>query len=83
MRWTLNRTASLLGAVALAVVVTAPTASAAEGQSCLRTGGSTDCQATGNVQIYASPDSLPAVGSHSDPKWRGLGYDPKWDGFQR
>jgi hypothetical protein len=81
---TLNPTASLLlGAVAVAAIVTAPVASAADQQSCVSTGGSTDCQAPSSAQIYASPHSLPAVSSHSDPRWRALGYNPKWNGFEQ
>ena len=83
MRSTLTRAASLLGAVALAAVVASPVASAADTETCLHTGGSTVCQTTGDVQIFASPQSLPTVGSHPDPKWHAQGYNPKWDGFQQ
>jgi uncharacterized membrane protein len=81
MTRTLTRIASLLGATLAAALVIAPVASAASTPSCLNTGGSTNCQAPGNVQIYASPHALSAAGSHSDPKWSGLGYNPKWNGF--
>ena len=83
MKLTLNRAVSLLGAVALAAVVTAPVASAADAQTCLHTGGSTVCQTQDDVQIFASPQSLPAIGSHSSQKWHAQGYNPKWDGFQQ
>jgi hypothetical protein len=67
-------------AVAAMAITTAPTASAAPSQQpCFETGGSTTCQAPGNVQIFSSPHTLPAVFPHSkNPKWRGVGHNPKW-----
>jgi hypothetical protein len=51
----------LAGAPALAVA-TAPSASAAPNQStCSDMGGSTRCQRTGNVQIYAKPQDMPVT----------------------
>ena len=83
--------ASLLTAVAVTVAtVPAPCASAAP-SGCFDTGGSTICQAPGNVQIDAKPHPLPKVFPRNDgPKWSGLGYDakfpalgddPKWANF--
>ena len=77
----MNCNISLLAAAAVAVAIaTAPNASAAPSeQPCFDTGGSTTCQAPGNVQIFSSPEPLPAVFPHSNnPKWRALGYDPRW-----
>jgi hypothetical protein len=54
----------LAGAAALAIAA-APSASAAPNQStCSDMGGSTRCQRTGNVQIYAKPQDMP-VTSHT------------------
>lgn len=73
--------AGVLAAVAVSAVLAAPVAAAADNSTCVTTGGATDCQTPDNVQIYASPHALPASGGHSDPKWRSLGYNPKWNGF--
>jgi hypothetical protein len=81
VRTGMNYSISLFAAaVAAMAIATAPSASAAPSeQPCFDTGGSTTCQAPGNVQIFSSPHALPAVFPHSDnPKWRGLGYDPRW-----
>ncbi|MGY4710402.1 hypothetical protein ACXDF8_12730 [Mycolicibacterium sp. CBM1] len=67
---------------AASALISAPLASAADGSTCVSTGGATDCQAPGNVQIYTAPHAMPASGGQSDPKWRPLGYNPKWNGFQ-
>lgn len=69
-------------AVVVAAVISAPVAAAADAATCVTTGGATDCQAPDNAQIYASPHALPASGGQSNPKWRPLGYNPKWNGFQ-
>jgi hypothetical protein len=82
MTSTLTRIASLLGAGAVAAFAFAPLASAADTPSCLSTGEATECQAPGDVQVYTAPHPLPAAGGHSDPKWSGLGYNPKWNGFR-
>ena len=77
----MNHSISLLAAGAVAVAIaTVPIASAAPSeQPCLDTGGSTDCQTRGSVQIFTSPHPLPRVLPHSNnPKWRALGYNPKW-----
>ena len=71
-----------LVAIAVSAVISAPVAAAAGNATCVATGGSTDCQVPGNAQIYASPHALPASTGQSDPKWRPLGYNPKWNGFQ-
>lgn len=78
------RGAALLGVAAAAAIsiAAAPVALAASAQPCFETGGATDCQAPGNVQIYTAPHPSPAVVPHSDPRWRALGYNPKWDGFE-
>jgi hypothetical protein len=81
VRTRMNYNISLfVAAVAAMAIVTAPSASAARSQQpCFETGGSTTCQAPGNVQIFSSPHALPAVFPHSkNPKWRGVGYNPKW-----
>ncbi|TGD90587.1 hypothetical protein BayCH28_01630 [Mycolicibacterium sp. CH28] len=69
-------------AVVVSAVIAAPVATAADASTCMSTGGATDCQAPGNAQIYASPHALPAFGGQSNPKWRPLGYNPKWNGFR-
>lgn len=75
--------AGALVAIAVSAVIWAPVSAAAESNStCVTTGGSTDCQAPDNAQIYAAPHALPASGGHSNPKWQPLGYNPKWNGFQ-
>jgi hypothetical protein len=78
----LKQFAGTLAAVAVAAVVSAPVAAAADGSTCLTTGGATDCQAPGNVQIYTAPHALPTMGTVSNPKWQSLGHNPKWNGFQ-
>jgi hypothetical protein len=67
---------SLLAALALTVaIVPAPCASAAP-SGCFDTGGSTNCQEPGNVQIDDPPQPLPRVFPRSDdPKWSGVGYE--------
>ena len=52
----------LLAAWAVAVaIVAAPSASAAPNvPTCSDGGGSTQCQSTGNVQIYTAPRAMPA-----------------------
>jgi hypothetical protein len=48
-------------AVAAMAITTAPTASAAPSQQpCFDGGGSTQCQSTGNVEIYTAPRAMPA-----------------------
>ncbi|MCW2688451.1 MAG: hypothetical protein JWR37_3341 [Mycobacterium sp.] len=81
VRTRMNYNISLFAAaVAAMAIATAPSASAAPSQQPrFDTGGSTTCQAPGNVQIFSSPHALPAVFPHSkNPKWRGVGYNPKW-----
>ena len=51
----------LAGTAALAVAA-APSASAGPSEStCSDMGGSTQCQRTGNVEIYAKPQDLPVT----------------------
>lgn len=83
MRRTRQRSIFLLGVLAVASLVTAPVAFAAQAPSCVATGGTTECLAPGDVQIYAAPHNVSGAVGHSDPKWIGLGYNPKWDGFDR
>ena len=61
VRITSNHTALLLLAGAAAVAIAAaPNASAAPNQPpCFDAGGSTQCQRTGNVQIYTTPQPMP------------------------
>ena len=78
--------AGTVAAVAAAMAVgIAPIASAAPSeqhcleQHCLAAEAPTISQRPGNVQIFSSPDLLPAVFPRSNnPKWRALGYDPRW-----
>jgi hypothetical protein len=72
------------GAVAIAIAP-APIASAAPSeqrcleQHCLEVEGPTISQRPGDVQIFASPKTMPAVFLYSNnPKWRGLDYDGRW-----
>jgi hypothetical protein len=55
--------APLLAAGAAAVAIAAaPSASAApNAPPCTEMGGSTQCQSTGNVQIYAAPHAVPGT----------------------
>lgn len=76
-----HMTGALVAAVA-AAMLSAPVAAAADTATCVTTGGATDCQGPDNVQIYASPHAVPASGGQANPKWRPLGYNPKWNGFQ-
>lgn len=80
---------SVAGTVAaLAAVMAvgiAPIASAAPSeqhcleQHCLEAEAPTICQGPANVQIFTSPNALPAVFPHTNnPKWRGLGYNARW-----
>jgi hypothetical protein len=75
----LNYNISLFAAAVAAVAIaTAPSAAAAPSEQPCFVPEST-CHAPGNVQIFSSPHSLPAVFPHSNnPKWRGLGYNPRW-----
>jgi hypothetical protein len=68
VRIKLNSITSVLviGTTAIAVA-TAPTASAVD-ESCVNSGGSTECMSPDNAEIYASPQALTSVG-HS-------GYGP-------
>jgi hypothetical protein len=79
VRTRMNYNISLLAAaVAAMAIATAPSASAAPSEQPRFVPGST-CHAPGNAQIFSSPRSLPAVFPHSNnPKWGGLGYDPRW-----
>jgi hypothetical protein len=79
---TMKHLTGALAAVAVSAVLAAPVAAAADNSTCVATGGATDCQTPDNVQIYASPHALAASGGHVDPKWRSLGYNPKWNGFK-
>lgn len=45
----------LATAAVAAVIAAAPTASAADQQSCTDLGGATQCQTPGNVQIHSAP----------------------------
>jgi hypothetical protein len=55
-------TTVLAAGVAAVVITTAPTASATpDDHLCSNMGGSTQCQRTGNVQIYTTPQALPAT----------------------
>jgi hypothetical protein len=65
VRIKLNRITPLLaiGAAAIAIVA-APTASAAD-DSCVNSGGSTECVSPDNVEVYTSPQALPAAGQSS------------------
>lgn len=70
---------SLLAAMALTVAIALCASAAPSTQSCWDTGGLTTCQSAGNVQIDDPPRPLPRVFPHSDnPKWSGLGYDPRF-----
>jgi hypothetical protein len=63
VRITSNHTPLLLlaGAAALAIAA-APSASAAPNEPpCTDMGGSTQCQSTGNVQIYTTPHAMPGT----------------------
>jgi hypothetical protein len=93
VRIRMHHTTFLLAAAAAAIAIaTAPNASAAPGeQPCSDAGGSTNCQRSGNVQVYTSPRALPRVFPPTiNPRYRGNGYsarfpaygfDPKWQSF--
>lgn len=68
MRIKPDRIVSLLAVgVAAISIAAAPTASA-DDESCVNSGGATQCVSPDNAEIYASPRALPAAG-HS-------GYGP-------
>jgi hypothetical protein len=79
VRTRMNYNISLLAAaVAAMAVASAPSAAAAASEQPCFVPGSTR-HTPGNVQIFSSPRSLPAVFLHSNnPKWRGLGYNARW-----
>jgi hypothetical protein len=93
VRIRMHHTTFLLAAAAAAIAIaTAPNASAAPGeQPCSEAGGSTNCQRSGNAQVYTSPRPLARVFPPSiNPRWRDTGYsarfpeygfDPKWQSF--
>jgi hypothetical protein len=52
----------LAAGVAAVAIAVAPSASAAPNEPpCTDMGGSTQCQSTGNVQIYAAPHAVPGT----------------------
>jgi hypothetical protein len=63
MQTRIHYSATLLAVSAVAVaLVAAPRAFAAPtDQPCSDMGGATQCQRTGNVQIYAKPHALPSL----------------------
>jgi hypothetical protein len=61
VRIRINFITPVLAAGAAAAIATAPTASATpDDHLCSSMGGSTQCQRTGNVQIYTTPQATPA-----------------------
>jgi hypothetical protein len=81
VRMRIGHSASLLAAAAAGIIIaTAPNAWAAPSeQPCFDAGESTNCQTPGNAQIFTSPHTLSSTLPHTDnPRYRGVGYDPKW-----
>jgi hypothetical protein len=65
----------LLAAGAAAVVIAAaPTAFAADRQSCNGSGSGTDCQSPGNVQIKSSPLHVQYHSSGDEPNLSNVQY---------
>ena len=60
-----------LGAVAIALAGAPNAAATVSDQACSDMGGSTQCQRTDNVQIYAKPHALPST---TEPYGPFVGY---------
>lgn len=68
MRTTLTRMTPLLAVGVAAVAIATATPAFATADSCVNSGGSTECVSPGNAEIYTSPEALPGA-DHS-------GYGP-------